>query len=193
MFYGFDQLSICHIKIFHALAFSIQARILAWQILINPWLCAVVPKFLSGKRMDQYIEFISNHPVLSIIWLALVAMLISSWFKSKFSAIRQINPQQLTLLINRDDGQVIDIRSQKEFNSGRISGATHLNPEKAKQSDFSSLEKFKTKPIILVCTTGMTASGIATAMHKAGFERVYVLSGGMGAWQSASLPTTTGR
>ena len=193
MFYGFDQLSICHIKIFHALAFSIQARILAWQILINPWLCAVVPKFLSGKRMDQYIEFISNHPVLSIIWLALVAMLISSWFKSKFSAIRQINPQQLTLLINRDDGQVIDIRAQKEFNSGRIAGATHLNPEKAKQSDFSSLEKFKTKPIILVCTTGMTASGIATEMHKAGFERVYVLAGGMGAWQSASLPTTTGR
>ncbi len=193
MFYGFDQLSICHIKIFHALAFSIQARILAWQILINPWLCAVVPKFLSGKRMDQYIEFISNHPVLSIIWLALVAMLISSWFKSKFSAIRQINPQQLTLLINRDDGQVIDIRAQKEFNSGRIAGATHLNPEKAKQSDFSSLEKFKTKPIILVCTTGMTASGIATAMHKAGFERVYVLAGGMGTWQSASLPTTTGR
>jgi len=39
----------------------------------------------------------------------------------------------------------------------------------------------------------MTASGIATAMHKAGFERVYVLADGMGAWQSASLPTTTGR
>jgi len=143
--------------------------------------------------MDQYIEFISNHPVLSIIWLALVAMLISSWFKSKFSAIRQINPQQLTLLINREDGQVVDMRAQKEFNSGRIAGATHLNPEKAKQSDFSSLEKFKSKPIILVCTTGMTASGIATAMHKAGSERVYVLAGGMGSWQSASLPTTTGR
>jgi rhodanese-related sulfurtransferase len=97
------------------------------------------------------------------------------------------------LLINREDGQVVDMRAQKEFNSGRIAGATHLNPEKAKQSDFSSLEKFKSKPIILVCTTGMTASGIATAMHKAGFERVYVLAGGMGAWQSASLPTTTGR
>lgn len=150
-------------------------------------------RYLSGKRMDQYIEFVGNHPILSIIWLALVAMLISSWFKSKFSAIRQINPQQVTLLINREDGQVVDIRTQKEFNSGHIAGATHLSSEKAKQSDFSSLEKFKSKPIILVCTTGMTASGIATAMHKAGFERVYVLSGGMGAWQSASLPTTTGR
>jgi rhodanese-related sulfurtransferase len=39
----------------------------------------------------------------------------------------------------------------------------------------------------------MTAQGTATAMHKAGFEQVYVLAGGMGAWQSASLPTITGR
>ena len=58
---------------------------------------------------------------------------------------------------------------------------------------FQALKSLKSKPIILVCTTGMTASGIATAMHKAGFESVYVLSGGMGAWQSAGLPTTTGR
>lgn len=39
----------------------------------------------------------------------------------------------------------------------------------------------------------MTAQGTAAAMSKAGFERVYLLAGGMGAWQSASLPTTTGR
>jgi rhodanese-related sulfurtransferase len=143
--------------------------------------------FHSGRRMDQYIEFVGNHPILSLAWVALVALIVGGWFKSKFSAIRQINPQQLTLLINREDGVVVDIRAQKEFNNGRIAGAEHLSSEKAKQSDFSSLEKSKSKPIILVCTTGMTA------MHKAGFESVYVLSGGMGAWQSAGLPTTTGR
>ncbi|GAA80057.1 MULTISPECIES: rhodanese-like domain-containing protein [Pseudoalteromonas] len=143
--------------------------------------------------MDQYIEFITNHPILSLAWVGIVFLIVSGWIKSKFSAVRQINPQQLTLLINRDDGQVIDIRAQKEFNTGRISGAEHLSPENAKKSDFSSLEKYKTKPIIVVCTTGMTAQGTAAAMSKAGFERVYLLAGGMGAWQSASLPTTTGR
>ena len=143
--------------------------------------------------MDQYIEFITNHPILSLAWVGIVFLIVSGWIKSKLSAVRQINPQQLTLLINRDDGQVIDIRAQKEFNAGRISGAEHLSPENAKKSDFSGLEKYKTKPIILVCTTGMTAQGTATAMHKAGFEQVYVLAGGMGAWQSASLPTITGR
>lgn len=143
--------------------------------------------------MDQYIEFITNHPILSLAWVGIVFLIVSGWIKSKLSAVRQINPQQLTLLINRDDGQVIDIRAQKEFNAGRISGAEHLSPENAKKSDFSSLEKYKTKPIIVVCTTGMTAQGAAAAMSKAGFERVYLLAGGMGAWQSASLPTTTGR
>ncbi|MCF6435308.1 MULTISPECIES: rhodanese-like domain-containing protein [Pseudoalteromonas] len=143
--------------------------------------------------MEQYIEFIGNNAILSIIWLALVVMIVASWFKSKFSAIRQINPQQLTLLVNREDAQVVDIRPVKEFNSGRIAGAVQLSAEKAKQSDFAGLEKHKNKPIILVCTTGMTASGIANTMHKAGYEQVYVLNGGMGAWQSAGLPTTNGK
>ncbi|GAB0109930.1 rhodanese-like domain-containing protein [Pseudoalteromonas distincta] len=143
--------------------------------------------------MDQYIEFITNHPILSLAWVGIVFLIVSGLIKSKFSAIRQITPQQLTLLINREDGKVVDIRAQKEFAAGHIANSVHLSPEKAKQSDFSSLEKYKSKPIILVCTTGMTAQGTATAMHKAGFEQVYVLSSGMGAWQSASLPTTTGR
>lgn len=143
--------------------------------------------------MEQYIEFIGNNAVLCIIWLALVAMIVVSWFKSKFSAIRQINTQQLTLLVNKEDGQVVDIRPAKEFNAGRIAGAVQLSAEKAKQSDFAGLEKFKSKPIILVCTTGMTANGIANNVLKAGFEHVYVLSGGMGAWQNANLPVATGK
>lgn len=143
--------------------------------------------------MEQYIEFIGNHPVLSIIWVAIVAMLVVGWFKSKFSSIKQVNPQQLSLLINREDGVPVDIRPQKDFNQGHISGSEHLSAEKAKQSDFATLEKHKSKPIIVVCATGMTASGVATNFAKAGFEHVYILSGGMQSWQNAGLPLVTGR
>lgn len=140
--------------------------------------------------MDQYIEFLGRNPILSILWLVIAAMLVGSWFKSQFSKIRQINPQQLTLLVNRQDGQVIDIRAQKEFSAGHIAGATHLNAEKAKQGDFAGLENLKSKPIILVCNAGITASAVADKCAKAGFEQVYVLSGGMGSWQGAGLPTS---
>ncbi|WP_440053989.1 rhodanese-like domain-containing protein [Pseudoalteromonas sp. T1lg65] len=143
--------------------------------------------------MEQYITFLGNNPVLSIIWLVLAAMLVASWFKSKFSAIRQINTQQLTLLVNRQDAQVLDMRTQKEFNQGHIAGSELIKAEKVKQKDFTGLEKYKSKPIILVCNAGMTASAVADNMHKAGYEQVFVLSGGMGAWQNAGLPLSTGK
>ena len=143
--------------------------------------------------MEQYVTFLGNHPVLSIIWLVLAAMLVGSWFKSKFSKIRQINPQQLTILVNRQDGQVIDMRPAKEHNQGHIPGAMQFSGDKLKQKDFAGLEKYKSKPIILVCNTGMTASAVADNMHKAGFEQVFVLSGGMGAWQNAGLPISNGK
>ncbi|MCG9759676.1 MULTISPECIES: rhodanese-like domain-containing protein [Pseudoalteromonas] len=143
--------------------------------------------------MEQYVAFLGNHPVLSIIWVVLAAMLVSSWFKSKFSKIRQINPQQLTMLVNRQDGQVLDMRAAKEFNQGHIAGSEQVSAEKLKQKDFAGLEKHKSKPIILVCNTGMTASAVADNMHKAGFGQVFVLSGGIGAWQSAGLPISNGK
>ncbi len=143
--------------------------------------------------MEQMIEFIGNHPILSLLWVGIAFMLVMSIIKSKFSAIRQINPAQLSLLVNREDAKVIDIRATKEFNSGRIAGAIHLSADKAKAKDFASVEKFKSTPIVLVCAQGITAGGIADLMHKAGFERVYVLSGGMSSWQSAGLPLSSGR
>ncbi len=143
--------------------------------------------------MEQYIEFVGNHPILSLIWVGLVFAIVMGWVKARFSAIAQISPQQLTHLVNREEGKVVDIRSLKEFNQGHIAGAIHLAGEKAKQKEFTSIEKFKDSPIILVCVSGMTASGVANELSKAGFSQVNVLSGGIGAWQNASLPLTTGK
>ncbi len=143
--------------------------------------------------MDQYIEFFQNHTILGLAWIGLAGMLIMSWFKAKFSPIKQVNPQELTLLVNREDANILDIRAQKDFNQGHIANSTHLSAEKAKQKDFSSLEKLKNDPIIVVCLTGMTASGVAESLLKDGFSKVYTLSGGIGAWQSAGLPMSAGK
>ncbi|ATC95828.1 hypothetical protein PTUN_a3515 [Pseudoalteromonas tunicata] len=119
--------------------------------------------------------------------------IVLGWFKARFSAIKHINPQQLTLLINRENATAVDIRALKDFNTGHIASSVHLSAEKAKEKEFSALEKLKNAPIIVVCNTGMTASGVADNLHKAGFEHVFILSGGIGAWQSAGLPMTTER
>jgi rhodanese-related sulfurtransferase len=47
--------------------------------------------------------------------------------------------------------------------------------------------------VVLVCKAGQTSSAAATRLRKAGFEHVYVLDGGIGAWQAADLPLAKGR
>ena len=61
--------------------------------------------------MQQYIEFATNHPILSAVWVVLFVLLIASWVKSKFSPIRQITPTELTMLVNRQNATVVDIRA----------------------------------------------------------------------------------
>lgn len=143
--------------------------------------------------MAQLVEFVTNNLILCLIWVGLLGAIVLGWFKSRFSAVKQVNPQQLTHLVNRENGLVVDIRALKDFNQGHIAGSIHLAAEKAKQGEFVGLEKSKNDPIILVCVSGMTAQSIANGLVKAGYEQVNVLSGGITAWQNANLPLTTGK
>jgi rhodanese-related sulfurtransferase len=51
----------------------------------------------------------------------------------------------------------------------------------------------KSRPMVLVCRSGQSATGAAARLRKAGFERVYVLDGGNDGWQQAGLPLAKGR
>ena len=138
--------------------------------------------------MQQYIEFFSNHPILSAVWVVLFIMLIASWLKSLFSSVKQITPTELTLQVNRHNAQVIDIRSEADFSKGHITSARNLSLADIEKQQLAGLEKYKAEPIILVCQAGMTAQKAATSLIKQGFTKVSVLQGGMGAWTGASLP-----
>ena len=138
--------------------------------------------------MDHVIEFAGNNIVLAGVWVALVAMLIFSYVSSLTSSIKEVSTHDATLMINKEDAVVLDIRAQKEFKAGHILGARQIKPEALREKNFNTLENSKDKPIIVVCAMGNQARGTANAMSKAGFSKVSVLKGGMNAWQSASLP-----
>ena len=96
----------------------------------------------------------------------------------------------MTQTINRQDGVVVDIRAKAEFDKGHIAGAEHLTLEKIQKNDLSSLEKRKSKPIIVVCNAGLSASGAANILLKNGFAEVSILQGGMNTWLQANLPVS---
>ncbi|MCC2617347.1 rhodanese-like domain-containing protein [Aestuariibacter halophilus] len=138
--------------------------------------------------MDQLLEFVGNHTILAGIWVALVAILIYSSIAGVLSKVKEIGTHDATMMMNKHDAVVLDIRPAAEFKKGHILGAKQLKPEQVNQGDFSALEKSKNKPIIVVCAMGMTAKRTAAQLSKQGFEQVSVLKGGMNAWQTANLP-----
>jgi len=138
--------------------------------------------------MEQLISFAMSQPVLSTAWIAIVLMIIIVSIKIKMSPIKQISPQELTFLVNHEDGLIVDMRAEKDFKAGRIIDSKFLSSEKINNNDFVSLEKHKDKPIIVVCAAGISASKVANQLLKAGFNKVNLLKGGMNAWINAGLP-----
>ena len=140
--------------------------------------------------MEQFITFATNNGILSAVWVALVVMIIVATIKINLSPVKQISPQDLTFLLNKEEGVTLDIRSEKDFKANHILDAISLTNDKITKNGFSSLEKHKDNPIIVVCSAGLSAVKTANDLNKAGFSRVSVLKGGMGAWTGAGLPVT---
>jgi len=140
--------------------------------------------------MDELITFASGHAMLSAAWGAIVVLIIFTTIKIKMSPIKQLSTQEMTFLVNRQEGLVVDIRAEKDFKANHIVDAKFLSSEKITNNDFSSLEKHKDKPIIVVCNAGISAVKVANQLYKDGFSKTSLLKGGMNAWVNASLPVT---
>jgi rhodanese-related sulfurtransferase len=97
-----------------------------------------------------------------------------------------VSPQDATLMINRQDALVLDVRSAEEYGKGHVLNARNV-PLAQLEGRTGELQKYKARPLI-VCEDGARSSAVA-ALRKLGFEKVYTLAGGLAAWQQAGLPT----
>ena len=131
------------------------------------------------------VEFIRNNLLLIAVALVSGGMLV--WpFIRRATGGPWVSPQQATLLINREDALVLDVREPGEYGSGHILGARNVPVSRVEGS--GELAKRKEKPVIVYCDGGERAAKAAAALKKLGFGRVVNLSGGLPAWQQAGLP-----
>jgi rhodanese-related sulfurtransferase len=143
-----------------------------------------------SKIMQEYIDFLSNNPMLSLAWVAIAVMLIHSLVKDKISGVKSITAQEATLLINKQDAIVVDVRSKDDFQNGHIVNAKNITLSQIEKGNFSAIENNKQTPIIVVCESGTRSASAAAKLVKAEFTQVTNLFSGMGGWKSANLPTT---
>jgi rhodanese-related sulfurtransferase len=127
----------------------------------------------------------------NILWAALAAvsggMLL--WTSLRGSGGSNLSPLQATLLINREDALVVDVREPNEFAAGHLPNARHI-PLNAMEKRIGELDKHKAKPVIVVCHSGSRSGSACNALRKNGFEKVFNLAGGMVSWEQAGLPLT---
>lgn len=139
--------------------------------------------------MEQYMQFAANHYILTLGWLMVFGMLIYSFIGAKLKGYNTVNPAGATLLINREDAVVVDVREENEFLNGHIINSVHI-PMSYLNDRIAELDKHKDKPLIVSCRSGQRSGQVCTMLKKRGFENVYNLSGGIMAWQNDNLPVT---
>ncbi|MGZ8256975.1 MAG: rhodanese-like domain-containing protein [Gallionella sp.] len=114
-------------------------------------------------------------------------MLLWSIFGNRIRGIKAVDTTAALQLINHQNAFVLDVREPAEFDAGHLLNAK-LIPLGKLNARISELDKYRDKPMVVVCRSG-NRSGTATALlTKAGFTQVYNMAGGVMAWQSSKLP-----
>lgn len=145
---------------------------------------------LEDQTMQDFTIFLNHHVTLAIAALVVVFLLFiieTLRLKSKHYCI---NTAQAIQLINRENAVVIDIRAPEAYQAGHIADAHNLQQDDLK-APFKKLDRHKTKPLVVVCNTGVSSQKVTAELLAAGFK-AHSLNGGMRAWTDAGIPTIKG-
>lgn len=134
-------------------------------------------------------EFVSQNWILFLALALILTLIIIEPMRQKSMGIKMLSALRVPQVVNHESATVVDVCKPEEFAASHIPDA--INIPLSEIADASKkLKKVKDKPIILSCRTGSRANKAARQLAKQGFETIYVLSGGLAAWQKENLPVS---
>ncbi|MEW5943069.1 MAG: rhodanese-like domain-containing protein [Pseudomonadota bacterium] len=131
-------------------------------------------------------QFFMDNIALVSIALVSGAMLLWPLVSGRVTGAREVGSLEAIRLINQD-ALVLDVRENQEFAAGHVPHARHI-PLGQLASRLPELEKFKDRPVVVVCRSGARSGRACAILRKNGFGQVYNLGGGMTAWEQANMP-----
>lgn len=141
--------------------------------------------------MERIPEFIGNHLFLVSLFVALLALLLWNLFGDALSGVAQLAPAEVTLLLNRENALLLDVRTAAEFGDGHILGAVNM-PAAEIETRQKELERYRDRPVVACCANGTHSTRVVRALRLQGIGKVHCLKGGLAAWRAAGLPLTRG-
>jgi rhodanese-related sulfurtransferase len=140
--------------------------------------------------LEQFLTFLQKNPFnLMLFGTAVITagMLIWPLINRPFRQGKEIGVAETVQLINRRDAVVIDLRDSGDYAAGHIANAKHI-PDAQIAERMKDLEKYKSRPVIVSCSSGNRASRVVATLGKNGFSEVFALRGGIAAWQQSGMP-----
>lgn len=105
---------------------------------------------------------------------------------------RDIEGDELAMMAEAKESVVVDVRLQEEWKESGVINDSFLITyfdEKARPMKSAFLKKLsqitegdKTKPVVLVCRTGLRSKLVAGILEREGYKNVYNYKDGMVAW-----------
>lgn len=115
--------------------------------------------------------------------MGLMSLLLGCAPKANF---RSVNAEQFAREIEREEMQLVDVRTAEEFAEGHIPGAMNMDVNGvAFDAQIATLET--DRPVALYCRSGRRSKVAAEKVAKAGFE-VVELDGGILSWTGDKEP-----
>ncbi len=137
--------------------------------------------------MQQFFEFIANNWFLFLALIIILTLLGMNMIRPKLLGFKEVKPNEVVQLINREDAVILDVRDSSDFEKGHILNAHHI-PFGLLEERLHEIEQFKASPLVVYCEAGQQSARAGAILQKQGFTSVYKLSGGLLAWKSASFP-----
>jgi rhodanese-related sulfurtransferase len=137
--------------------------------------------------MALFLEFLTQQWILAA---ALSVVIIMLFMHETRKSGPSLSPQKAINMVNAEQGVFLDLRDAADYKQGHIVDAVHIPSGKLAER-MAELEKYRNKPIILVCKMGQQASAAGKQLKGNNFEQVYKMTGGMMEWSNLQLPTVS--
>ncbi|MDY3145111.1 MAG: rhodanese-like domain-containing protein [Succinivibrionaceae bacterium] len=138
--------------------------------------------------LESLVAFAGRHYILSALFVLCLVMLIYTQIRIMLSPVKAISSGKATDLINNANAVSVDLRTDKEFAAGHITGAVNLPVKLVNEGNFGAIDRYRNVPLVIVDQSGVSSFDAARTIRKAGFPEVYALAGGIGAWTDERMP-----
>ena len=132
--------------------------------------------------MERFFEFILNHYIYSLALAVVTYLLIQEFFDSAFKKYSSISPMMAVTKMNDNDTLVLDVREAPDFVQSHIESAVNTPLSKLAEH-LKKISSHKQKPVLIACQNGTRSMSAAKMLTKEGFDQVFVINGGMQAWE----------